>query len=95
MMIELVRVGRAGDDHGPAGLHAGENTGAPRGQALFERVAECVDLVEQPEYLVVGRDIAADDDVIDDAKFVGVGVKFFLDLIDAADEGSDIDDQRP
>src|ERR1700761_1866718 len=95
MMVELVCFGRTGDDHRSAGLHAGENTGAPRGQALFERVAECTDLVEQPEYFVVGGNIAADDDVVDDTQFVGAGVKFLLDHVDAPDEGSDIDHQWP
>ena len=63
MMIELVRFGRTGDDNGLARLHAGENAGAPRREALLERVTECVDLVEQPEQLVVGRDVTADDDI--------------------------------
>src|ERR1700722_14137819 len=61
MVIELARPGRTGDDHGPPGLHAGENTGAPRRDALFERVTERVDLVEQSEHLVIGGDVAADD----------------------------------
>ena len=94
MMVEFVRLGRAGDDDGPAGLHAGENAAAPRGKAFLERIAEGVDLAEQAEHLVVGRDIAADDDVVGDAEFGGARVKIFLDLVDAADERSDIDEQR-
>ena len=44
MMVELVRLGRAGDDDGPAGLHAGENAGTPRGETFIEQIAEGVDL---------------------------------------------------
>jgi hypothetical protein len=43
---------------------------------------------------MVGRHVAADDDIVDDAEFGGVSVKFVLDIVDAADELSDIDDQR-
>ena len=79
---------------GLAGLHAGENAGAPRGEALVERIAERVDLAEQAEYLVIGGDEAGDDHVVGDAELGGAGMKLFLDLVDAANEGADIDDQR-
>src|SRR5450432_1855163 len=64
MMVELIRFGRPVIVTGPAGLHAGQNAGAPRGEALRKRITEGVDNVEQAENLVVGGDIAADDDIV-------------------------------
>jgi len=52
-MAELVGLGRAGDDDGPAGLHAGENAGTARGEAFIERITEGVDRAEQAEHLMV------------------------------------------
>src|ERR1700722_838320 len=53
MMVEFVWLGRAGDNDGPAGLHAGDNAAAPSGKAFLERIAEGVDLTEQAEDLVI------------------------------------------
>ena len=43
---------------------------------------------------MIGCDKAADDDIVGEVELGGAGVKFFLDLVDAADERADIDDQR-
>ena len=56
MMVELVGLGRTGDDDGPAGLHACDDAAAPSGKAFLKRIAERVDLTEQAENLVVRRD---------------------------------------
>ena len=94
MMVEFLRQHGTRDDQRTAGLHAGENAGAPRGEPLIERIAECVDLAEQAEHLVIGGDEAGDDHVVGDAEFSGAGMKLLLDLVDAANEGADIDEQR-
>src|SRR4029079_4899867 len=93
MMIEFVRQGRAGDDQRLAGLHAGENAGAPRREAFIQRIAERVDLAEQAEYLAIGRNKTTDNHVVRDPKLRGAGMKLFFDLVDATNEGTDIDDQ--
>ena len=94
MMVEFVRQRGAGHDQRPAGLHAGKNAGAARGEPFIERITERVDRAEQPEHLVIGGDEAGYDHVIGDPEFCGAGMEFLLDLVDAADEGADIDDQR-
>jgi len=94
MMIEFFRQSGSGHDQRPAGLHASEDAGTPRGEALIERIAEDVDLAEQAEHFMVGRDEAGDDHVVGNAECGGPGMKIFLDPVEAANERPDIDDQR-
>src|SRR2546422_6432486 len=94
MVVEFLRQHGTSDDQRTAGLYAGENAGTPRGDPLIERIAECVDLAEQAEHFVIGGDEAGDDHIVGDAKFSGAGMKLLLDLVDAANEGADVDEQR-
>src|ERR1700687_2012924 len=94
MMVELVRFGGTGDNDGPAGLHAGQDAGTPRGEAFIERITERVDLAEQAEHLMVGPDVAADDHIVRHAEFGGAGINLLFPFVDTADERPDINDQR-
>src|SRR5258708_29122974 len=93
-MVDITLIGWTGYEDRSARLHAGENAGTSRGEALIQRITDRVDLVEQAEHLVVGGDIAADDDVVDHAQLGGARIEFLFDLVDAADKRSDIDNQR-
>lgn len=95
MVVEFLSQGGAGNDQRLTRLDASQDAGAPRGEAFVERVTERIDLVEQAKYAAFVRDKAGNDHVFGDAKLGGAGLEILLDIVDAADEGSDIDQGAP
>ena len=93
MVVEFLSQGGAGNDQRLTGLDASQDAGAPRGESFVERVTERIHLVEQAKYAAFVGDKAGNDHVFGDAELGGAGLEILLDIVDAADKGSDIDQE--